>query len=157
MWLPAKKKKEFALNYNGIESLTAHDDFPDFLSKLYLTVCNTSHFSFDLFFISRFCLKVFNFIVFSIYALKSIFKVNFISACSYNIFPILVLVRTPLSLFNASIYQALGSSPPQHFHNITDLIIYMKKFLHFDWLRACLLYTSPSPRDLSTSRMPSSA
>ena len=32
-----------------------------------------------------------------------------------------------------------------------------------DWLRtkglakACLLYTSPSPRDLSTSRMPSSA
>ena len=26
-----------------------------------------------------------------------------------------------------------------------------------DQLRACLLYTSPSPRDLSTSRMPSSA
>ena len=26
-----------------------------------------------------------------------------------------------------------------------------------DWLRGCLLYTSPSPRDLSTSRMPSSA
>ena len=29
-----------------------------------------------------------------------------------------------------------------------------------DWeshLKACLLYTSPSPRDLSTSRMPSSA
>ena len=25
------------------------------------------------------------------------------------------------------------------------------------WLRICLLYTSPSPRDLSTSRMPSSA
>ena len=25
------------------------------------------------------------------------------------------------------------------------------------WLRNCLLYTSPSPRDLSTSRMPSSA
>ena len=24
-------------------------------------------------------------------------------------------------------------------------------------LKACLLYTSPSPRDLSTSRMPSSA
>ena len=27
--------------------------------------------------------------------------------------------------------------------------------LNIDWL--CLLYTSPSPRDLSTSRMPSSA
>ena len=25
------------------------------------------------------------------------------------------------------------------------------------WLDGCLLYTSPSPRDLSTSRMPSSA
>ena len=25
------------------------------------------------------------------------------------------------------------------------------------WLKRCLLYTSPSPRDLSTSRMPSSA
>ena len=25
------------------------------------------------------------------------------------------------------------------------------------WINACLLYTSPSPRDLSTSRMPSSA
>ena len=26
-----------------------------------------------------------------------------------------------------------------------------------EWLKSCLLYTSPSPRDLSTSRMPSSA
>ena len=25
------------------------------------------------------------------------------------------------------------------------------------WIKFCLLYTSPSPRDLSTSRMPSSA
>ena len=25
------------------------------------------------------------------------------------------------------------------------------------WVKHCLLYTSPSPRDLSTSRMPSSA
>ena len=25
------------------------------------------------------------------------------------------------------------------------------------WVQTCLLYTSPSPRDLSTSRMPSSA
>ena len=29
--------------------------------------------------------------------------------------------------------------------------------LSFDLVRSCLLYTSPSPRDLSTSRMPSSA
>ena len=26
-----------------------------------------------------------------------------------------------------------------------------------DWMEACLLYTSPSPRDPKTSRMPSSA
>ena len=30
-------------------------------------------------------------------------------------------------------------------------------FREFDEDRSCLLYTSPSPRDLSTSRMPSSA
>ena len=29
--------------------------------------------------------------------------------------------------------------------------------IHFAAYAACLLYTSPSPRDLSTSRMPSSA
>ena len=29
--------------------------------------------------------------------------------------------------------------------------------LEFSTKKACLLYTSPSPRDLSTSRMPSSA
>ena len=29
--------------------------------------------------------------------------------------------------------------------------------VHADWGNTCLLYTSPSPRDLSTSRMPSSA
>ena len=34
----------------------------------------------------------------------------------------------------------------------------MEMFLHFlDRFEGCLLYTSPSPRDLSTSRMPSSA
>ena len=31
------------------------------------------------------------------------------------------------------------------------------KLMAKDKLNACLLYTSPSPRDLSTSRMPSSA
>ena len=31
------------------------------------------------------------------------------------------------------------------------------RLLHRSGLPACLLYTSPSPRDLSTSRMPSSA
>ena len=30
-------------------------------------------------------------------------------------------------------------------------------YADFAWIVICLLYTSPSPRDLSTSRMPSSA
>eukprot|EP00831_Metopus_contortus_P075790 TRINITY_DN6965_c0_g1_i1.p1 TRINITY_DN6965_c0_g1~~TRINITY_DN6965_c0_g1_i1.p1 ORF type:complete len:114 (-),score=23.42 TRINITY_DN6965_c0_g1_i1:162-503(-) len=33
----------------------------------------------------------------------------------------------------------------------------MKRVERKTWLSGCLLYTSPSPRDLSTSRMPSSA
>ena len=37
-------------------------------------------------------------------------------------------------------------------------VLVIDKFLTpYDLPRACLLYTSPSPRDLSTSRMPSSA
>ena len=35
-----------------------------------------------------------------------------------------------------------------------------KKFMskiHKDWILSCLLYTSPSPRDRTRSRMPSSA
>eukprot|EP00829_Urostomides_striatus_P002106 TRINITY_DN12271_c0_g1_i1.p2 TRINITY_DN12271_c0_g1~~TRINITY_DN12271_c0_g1_i1.p2 ORF type:complete len:134 (-),score=54.02 TRINITY_DN12271_c0_g1_i1:17-370(-) len=44
--------------------------------------------------------------------------------------------------------------------NLTDsrkLAVKIKKSLMEDINISCLLYTSPSPRDLSTSRMPSSA
>ena len=34
---------------------------------------------------------------------------------------------------------------------------YLRTLDHLDYYSRCLLYTSPSPRDLSTSRMPSSA
>jgi len=34
---------------------------------------------------------------------------------------------------------------------------HIKGAIGLDWRKDCLLYTSPSPRDLSTSRMPSSA
>ena len=33
----------------------------------------------------------------------------------------------------------------------------LNPFAHFDLLGTCLLYTSPSPRDVEESRMPSSA
>ena len=37
------------------------------------------------------------------------------------------------------------------------LVLRHHEIKRVDELRSCLLYTSPSPRDLSTSRMPSSA
>ena len=37
------------------------------------------------------------------------------------------------------------------------LALQVQDFIESDWIYSCLLYTSPSPRDLSTSRMPSSA
>ena len=45
--------------------------------------------------------------------------------------------------------------------NFVDILAILKKshveFSVFSNIKGCLLYTSPSPRDLSTSRMPSSA
>ena len=38
-----------------------------------------------------------------------------------------------------------------------DEIVFRMKLTSKDEFEVCLLYTSPSPRDLSTSRMPSSA
>ena len=52
--------------------------------------------------------------------------------------------KTPLSQINSL-------SSGQVFENV------IKKERRGDYLGNCLLYTSPSPRDLSTSRMPSSA
>ena len=55
-----------------------------------------------------------------------------------------------------------GKKPDYLWHkekNFTnyDLIILPGGFSYGDYLRCCLLYTSPSPRDRSVSRMPSSA
>ena len=47
-----------------------------------------------------------------------------------------------------------GIAPEERAAFRTDAII-LKVKLGRSWI--CLLYTSPSPRDLSTSRMPSSA
>ena len=44
-------------------------------------------------------------------------------------------------------------------HNADFELSYKSKYIIVDskYRNTCLLYTSPSPRDLSTSRMPSSA
>ena len=46
----------------------------------------------------------------------------------------------------------------ENISNISKVSIAMPGFVNFEKKQySCLLYTSPSPRDLSTSRMPSSA
>ena len=56
---------------------------------------------------------------------------------------------------------AVGHSDPFTVANFLSADAYHKYFVPEpdfpDWYWNCLLYTSPSPRDLSTSRMPSSA
>ena len=42
-------------------------------------------------------------------------------------------------------------------NKITNIDKVLFSHMHADQTHGCLLYTSPSPRDLSTSRMPSSA
>eukprot|EP00829_Urostomides_striatus_P000174 TRINITY_DN10125_c0_g1_i1.p3 TRINITY_DN10125_c0_g1~~TRINITY_DN10125_c0_g1_i1.p3 ORF type:complete len:103 (+),score=24.52 TRINITY_DN10125_c0_g1_i1:64-372(+) len=56
-----------------------------------------------------------------------------------------VLFSDPSRIHEFSIHFTLGEQNMLHF------------FRHDDLYNTCLLYTSPSPRDLSTSRMPSSA
>ena len=71
---------------------------------------------------------------------------------------------------NLLVFGAFYSDPSQARDNKSDILIEVvgptedvvirKKASFFGfWLnsKSCLLYTSPSPRDLSTSRMPSSA
>jgi len=57
------------------------------------------------------------------------------------------VVSTGAGTFN------IPSLPPSHY----SLEIMATGFSRFVMNNVCLLYTSPSPRDLSTSRMPSSA
>ena len=52
----------------------------------------------------------------------------------------------PKSQFKKEVEEAINKTKIKH-----------KKVFYYDREPTCLLYTSPSPRDLSTSRMPSSA
>ena len=57
-------------------------------------------------------------------------------------------------MFAVLLYYAWLIPPP--LHGAADPYA-QAGFVFPDWYVFCLLYTSPSPRDLSTSRMPSSA
>ena len=74
----------------------------------------------------------------------------------------LLLLPLLLTMFtSAEIYEDF--TPSQEPMELTVVAVqpnYVDTYLtnlNRTWVRACLLYTSPSPRDLSTSRMPSSA
>ena len=59
------------------------------------------------------------------------------------------------SVFSSGCSQTLFSI--QSISKVFTLTLALGKLGERVWNRVCLLYTSPSPRDLSTSRMPSSA
>ena len=64
----------------------------------------------------------------------------------------------PLSLAETlSIEEAKSSSTDEEKRDIINVTELQKMTIKQLMAYACLLYTSPSPRDLSTSRMPSSA
>ena len=52
---------------------------------------------------------------------------------------------------------AIGATGIPHFSTLESLVGILQRHLEMAIGHRCLLYTSPSPRDLSTSRMPSSA
>ena len=51
----------------------------------------------------------------------------------------------------------MNTDDPTSTDNSWTRFDFTNRFYDFAYLLSCLLYTSPSPRDLSTSRMPSSA
>ena len=65
------------------------------------------------------------------------------------------LLSGELGSFTEVIFEAVSASTTTGFTTVADPqeLSFALRFLRV----ACLLYTSPSPRDLSTSRMPSSA
>ena len=70
---------------------------------------------------------------------------------------VLVAVDVGLHFRGETLVAALAGQ--QHIDRVVVLVEVVLLFLQLVllMLEGCLLYTSPSPRDLSTSRMPSSA
>ena len=74
----------------------------------------------------------------------------------YNIYPkeIELLLDEQEGVLESAV---IGVPHPDFGEGVFGLLVAKDKALDCDGILACLLYTSPSPRDLSTSRMPSSA
>ena len=76
---------------------------------------------------------------------------------------VIIRVTTPTEWCSPAFF--VSKADGKNVHMVTDftrLNFHVERLVHpfpsvDDIVKACLLYTSPSPRDLSTSRMPSSA
>ena len=63
-----------------------------------------------------------------------------------------------LNLHDHNTYNGVWHNQRERFTRFKHNLPYeVDSYAHQELLNTCLLYTSPSPRDLSTSRMPSSA
>ena len=87
-------------------------------------------------------------------------EVNSIDVCDSECLPVLFC---GLSLLVIACYHPFWNNPDQHesaiecMVDIIDYTVVHEDYPSYCAYCCCLLYTSPSPRDLSTSRMPSSA
>ena len=68
----------------------------------------------------------------------------------------------PMSLAPSEMETLTSPTQPMASEEVRQILLPLSRLLHLhaaqvQSLKVCLLYTSPSPRDLSTSRMPSSA
>ena len=64
-------------------------------------------------------------------------------------------VKWSYKIFNQEKKKLDMTVPKEHVVEKNKVLLDLKKFQEDDYI--CLLYTSPSPRDATTSRMPSSA
>ena len=80
----------------------------------------------------------------------------------YTFFVVLLLKRTPVLLLGsmlviATLFAMLPDAAADVDAGVGEFRLGEVLDESIGWFIVCLLYTSPSPRDLSTSRMPSSA
>ena len=91
---------------------------------------------------------------------NTLYQLRFIKSLSSKIlkkkkqYPSEIKRRHLLRCYNLYKFDDLYTAPIFGYKNAEE---YYAKNQAIQWLGDCLLYTSPSPRDLSTSRMPSSA
>ena len=70
---------------------------------------------------------------------------------------LLILIPLFVFTFGAIVGEDYATVIAYFAHPFPALIAALTLIVGFEHFQSCLLYTSPSPRDLSTSRMPSSA